>query len=85
VNQETNTDLCVESIAEHLQRPLYVITCGDLGQSGSSIDENLSKALSLAIKWNAIVLIDEADVFMAERRVDDVARNGLVSGNSLLT
>lgn len=35
--------------------------------------------LDLAGTWNAIVLIDEADVFLEQRNVSDLERNGLVS------
>lgn len=33
----------------------------------------------MAIDWQAVVLLDEADVFMAERNPNDIARNELVS------
>lgn len=33
----------------------------------------------LAQRWNAILLIDEADVYMEERTVQDMTRNALVS------
>jgi hypothetical protein len=33
----------------------------------------------MAHEWNAVVLLDEADVFMAERNPQDVVRNELVS------
>jgi len=33
----------------------------------------------MATDWNAVILLDEADVFMAERRPADLARNELVS------
>ncbi|KAJ4365558.1 hypothetical protein N0V83_008177 [Neocucurbitaria cava] len=68
-----------ESIAEFIQRPLYTVSCNDLGGPGPLAEIKLSAALSQATKWNAIVLIDEADVFMAERSLNDLARNELVS------
>ena len=33
----------------------------------------------MAIDWDAVILLDEADVFMAERHPNDIARNELVS------
>lgn len=33
----------------------------------------------MATEWNAVILLDEADVFMAERSPADIARNELVS------
>jgi SpoVK/Ycf46/Vps4 family AAA+-type ATPase len=33
----------------------------------------------MATEWNAVILLDEADVFMAKRSPADIARNELVS------
>ncbi len=33
----------------------------------------------MAAEWNAVILLDEADVFMAERHPHDISRNELVS------
>jgi hypothetical protein len=35
---------------------------------------------SLANRWGCILLLDEADVFLAERRREDFNRNGMVAG-----
>src|SRR5437762_1268677 len=40
---------------------------------------NLVEITSLAYKWKAIVLLDEADVYLEQRLLQDVQRNGLVS------
>ena len=69
-----------ESVADFTKRPLYTITSGDLGVDAQTVEERLSKALALATAWKAIVLIDEADVFLAQRNNSDLQRNGLVSG-----
>jgi hypothetical protein len=34
----------------------------------------------LAEKWKAVVLLDEADVFMEERTTSDIERNSLIAG-----
>lgn len=44
------------------------------------MERNLTTALEVATRWNAIVLIDEADVFLEQRTVHDLKRNALVSG-----
>lgn len=41
-------------------------------------EQELTRAFRLAGRWNAILLLDEADVFMAARN-DDIVRNGFVS------
>ena len=73
------TDL-TESIADYLQRPLYTICCDELGPSGQVAERKLSAALSLATKWKAVVRIDEADVFMAERSNSELSGSQMVSG-----
>ncbi len=40
---------------------------------------NLKRIFQMATEWNAVILLDEADVFMAERHPQDIARNELVS------
>ena len=71
--------LTAEAVAEILERPLYVITSGELGDTPQSIDLALRKVLELANDWNAVVLLDEADVFLAKRDRTDLIRNGIVS------
>jgi len=40
---------------------------------------NIKKVFEMATEWDAVILLDEADVFMAERHPQDIARNELVS------
>lgn len=44
-----------------------------------TVEKNLQAGLDLATGWNAIVLIDEADVFLEQRSTSDLERNSLVS------
>jgi AAA+ superfamily predicted ATPase len=55
------------------------LCAGDLGTNAEHLEHNLVEITSLAYKWGAIILIDEADVYLAERSLQDVQRNGLVS------
>ncbi|KAF4556157.1 Hypothetical protein D9617_1g080320 [Elsinoe fawcettii] len=71
--------LTAETIASHTERPLYPITCGDLGQEPEIIENRLRGHFKLAHKWGCVLLLDEADVFLAARTRGDVTRNGLVS------
>ncbi|KAH7116161.1 hypothetical protein B0J11DRAFT_593912 [Dendryphion nanum] len=66
-------------IAEHLRRPLYKLGAGDLGITASSVEKCLDKALKLCSHWGAVLLIDEADVFMEARSANNLQRNELVS------
>ncbi|KAJ6499691.1 P-loop containing nucleoside triphosphate hydrolase protein [Mycena vitilis] len=71
--------LTAECIAEHTRRPLYVVSSGDLGTSASHLERELTRILDLAHTWKAVLLIDEADVFLEKRTLTDVHRNALVS------
>ena len=69
--------LTAETIAETLQRPLYMVSVGELGTDVSSLEENLRNILQVSASWNAVLLIDEVDIFL-EKRDLDVHRNALV-------
>jgi SpoVK/Ycf46/Vps4 family AAA+-type ATPase len=71
-----------ESIAAYTGRPLYAITCGDIGVTASEVDENLRIHTERAQRWGCVLLLDEADVFLARRTWDDVGRNAMVSGKT---
>jgi hypothetical protein len=68
-----------ESIAEKTNRPLYSITCGELGTDVVQTDQILRRIFNRAKTWNAILLLDEADVFLAKRDRTDLQRNAFVS------
>ncbi|KAJ5609517.1 hypothetical protein N7528_010084 [Penicillium herquei] len=71
--------LTAESIAEVMKVPLYVLSAGDLGSDSSDVESNLSDIMGLVPRWGAVLLIDEADVFMEARDSSDLKRNELVS------
>ncbi|QIW96863.1 hypothetical protein AMS68_002381 [Peltaster fructicola] len=71
--------LTAETVAEFCRRPLYTISSGDLGTNSSDLNDKLEKILSLASTWKAVLLIDEADVFLERRSLHDMDRNALVS------
>ncbi len=71
--------LTAEAVAEATQRPLYVVSVGELGTDPASVDKTLKRILELAHRWDAVMLLDEAEVFLQERSTDNLARNALVS------
>ncbi|KAK3360350.1 hypothetical protein B0T25DRAFT_449298, partial [Lasiosphaeria hispida] len=68
-----------EGVAEKFKKPLFQITCGDLGANAKDVEAALQTNFALANRWDCILLLDEADVFLAERRRNDFSRNGLVA------
>ncbi|KAJ0375685.1 hypothetical protein COL26b_006192 [Colletotrichum chrysophilum] len=71
--------LTAEAVAEITNRPLYSVSAGDLGIDPTTVDQRLSEILEQSHKWNAVLLIDEADVFLQQREAHDIQRNALVS------
>ncbi|XXH04731.1 protein required for normal CLN1 and CLN2 G1 cyclin expression [Hypoxylon texense] len=71
--------LTAECVAEYVKRPLYMVSSGDLGVSSGQLDASLARIMDLAATWKAVLLIDEADVFLERRSLHDVHRNAMVS------
>ncbi|KAH8886177.1 P-loop containing nucleoside triphosphate hydrolase protein [Thozetella sp. PMI_491] len=74
--------LTAELLAEEEKRPLLRISCGDLGHFPSDVDRSLQALLKLASHASAIVLLDEADAFLAKRVVGsnrDYFQNAITS------
>ncbi|KAK7994263.1 P-loop containing nucleoside triphosphate hydrolase protein [Apiospora marii] len=72
--------LTAECIAAFTERPLMILTSSDIGTNATDVEYNLSKHFKNAKNWGAVLLIDEADVFMERRTTDDLTRNSLVAG-----
>ncbi|KAK5328091.1 hypothetical protein LTR70_001412 [Exophiala xenobiotica] len=71
--------LTAESISQLTRQPLYTVSAGELGEKPQEVDERLTMILALAVTWDAVVLLDEADVFLQTRDDNNVTRNALVS------
>ncbi|TLD11882.1 hypothetical protein PspLS_11309 [Pyricularia sp. CBS 133598] len=69
-----------ECIAEYVKRPLMVLTSSDIGTDPTQVEKNLERNFKTATSWGAVLLIDEADVFMERRSTQDLVRNSLVAG-----
>lgn len=69
-----------EAVAQENEKPLFSITCGDLGFQPDDVEKNLMRIFRLANLWNCILLLDEADVFFTKRALTDLKRNALVAG-----
>lgn len=69
----------VESIALRMGRPLITLSIAEIGIKEDQVQAQLSKWLALAEGWQAILLIDECDIFLERREAFDIARNGVVA------
>ncbi|KAK3494182.1 uncharacterized protein B0T23DRAFT_103213 [Neurospora hispaniola] len=71
--------LTAESVADYLERPLYSISGGELGTEVSAVEEQLEKIFNWAKRWNAVTLLDEADVLLCKRSSAEMDRNAIVA------
>ena len=75
----TGKTLTAEGISELLKCPLYMVSAGELGTDSRYLESELQKILDICHAWGAILLLDEADVFLEKRNMHDIHRNALVS------
>lgn len=69
--------LTAEVYSEIIQRPLYRVHSGQLGLNVTEMEKALKDTLTRAQRWGAVMLIDEADVYI-KRRDDNIAANAVV-------
>jgi hypothetical protein len=73
----TGKTLTAEIFAESTMRPLYRVHCSQLGTSPDSMENELMDVFRRAARWDAIILLDEADVYIRERG-EDLDANAIV-------
>jgi len=74
----TGKTLTAEAVAEEQEKPLMVVSASDLGEDSFSLQTRLGDILQLSKLWNAVVLIDEADIFLEARSLHELGRNAIV-------
>ncbi|PVH97971.1 P-loop containing nucleoside triphosphate hydrolase protein [Periconia macrospinosa] len=70
--------LTAESVAEYTHKPLYSINIGEL-TAEDKVATRLQNVFVSAARWDAVLLLDEADVILEKRSFEDFKRNGIVS------
>lgn len=73
----TGKTLTAEVYSEIAECPLYTVQCSQLGTDEKELEKHLGGALERATRWGAILLIDEADVYIHERG-DSIRQNAIV-------
>ncbi|TEY63314.1 hypothetical protein BOTCAL_0156g00220 [Botryotinia calthae] len=71
--------LTAESVAEQMRVPLYMLSAGDLGTESKDVESTLRSVLQMVTCWNAVLLLDECDVFLEARTSNSLERNKIVS------
>jgi SpoVK/Ycf46/Vps4 family AAA+-type ATPase len=75
----TGKTLTAEAAAETAEKPLMVLSAGELGGRPAEVEINLQNILEVCKVWDAILLINEAEVYLEARSLGDIERNGMVS------
>lgn len=70
--------LTAEVYSEMIEKPLYSIHSGSLGTTASSVNERLTEVFKRAKRWDCVLLLDEADVFVMQRG-NDIELNAIVA------
>ncbi len=69
--------LTAEVFAEIQKKPLYAVQSSQLGVEPDIIEKELKLCFDRSKRWNAILLIDEADVYV-HKRTTDLKQNSVV-------
>ncbi|KAF7554344.1 hypothetical protein G7Z17_g2984 [Cylindrodendrum hubeiense] len=69
--------------ADYCRKPLLRFDAGSLGTTASGVEKGLKDAFNLAERWHALLLLDEADVYLEQRKSKNLVHNGIVSGKVL--
>lgn len=69
--------LTAEVYSEIIRRPLYRVHSGQLGLNVAAMESALKEVLTRAQRWGAVMLIDEADVYI-KKRDDNITMNAVV-------
>ena len=56
-----------------------MVSAGELGTDPRYLETELLKILDICHTWGAILLLDEADVFLEQRSMHDLSRNAMVA------
>ena len=54
------------------------MSAGEISTKSDEAEKTLTNVLNIAGHWKAVLLLDEADVFVEQRAMTDAARNALV-------
>ncbi|RIB25148.1 P-loop containing nucleoside triphosphate hydrolase protein [Gigaspora rosea] len=74
----TGKTLTAESVAEFLERPLWMLSVHELGAEPKDLEQQLAKILEISYAWKSVLLLDEADIYLEKRNTTDLKRNMMV-------
>ncbi|KAF4945605.1 hypothetical protein FGADI_11786 [Fusarium gaditjirri] len=69
----------LHGVADYLERPLYSISGGELSTEVTQLETKLDEVFRLTKRWDAVSLLDEADVLLCKRNAAEMDRNAIVA------
>jgi hypothetical protein len=73
----TGKTLTAESLAEKYNVPLWSLSVSELGTTPADLESMLLKIMDVAVRWSALLLLDEADIYLERRASSDLTRNAM--------
>ncbi|RKK88613.1 hypothetical protein BFJ68_g14221 [Fusarium oxysporum] len=73
----TGKTFAAEALAEVARKPLYRLTPYEIGIELNQVENNIKEAFYLGDIWNAVILLDDCDIFLGQ------GQNQTLSGNSI--
>ena len=71
--------MTAESVAEVVERPLYIAPCSEIATTPEALHKSLQQIFYLGRVWKCVILLEEAELFLEKRTLGDLRRNALVS------
>ncbi|KAG0588982.1 hypothetical protein KC19_2G282600 [Ceratodon purpureus] len=71
----TGKTLTVESLAEKLECPLWQLCVSKISKTIRELETDLLKTFQIAATWRAILVLDEADVYLSSRKYSPLSSN----------
>ncbi|ATZ45671.1 hypothetical protein BCIN_01g04130 [Botrytis cinerea B05.10] len=75
----TGKTMTAESVAEVVERPLYIAPCSEIATTPEALHKSLQQIFYLGRVWKCVILLEEAELFLEKRTLGDLRRNALVS------
>ena len=75
---DTSKTLTAEIFAESTERPLLSVQAAQLGVNPDTVEKELNLVLQRGARFNAVILLDEADVYIRERGIN-LEQNAIVA------
>lgn len=72
--------MLAECLSEDCERPLYRINLGQLVTGEDNWEAKIDEIFRQAHEWDAILLVDEAEVILAERTQESMQQSAWVAG-----